>query len=335
MFLYQQGRFATLVLALLVLVGLLAGCDSGVPQPASTPTSANSSTTAEPTAVAQVTDVVPTEEATPEPAAETPTEEPTPEPEATAEPTDEVISEPTPEEAPTQASTPVARPTSGVRATPRSVPAGPLTIVAMGDSLTEGDADDPGRGGYPARLESMVNRVRPGSRVINLGKSGWDTTQMLEGQMPATLEANPQVVLVWIGSNNLFNNSGPGEGEAVDRARYESDIDTTLSTLTGAGARVYLALMDDHGKRPYVTSPNGAGLDQEGAAYMDRLSRSFNEVLRAKAAEYGATLIDFHSTTIFSDSATMADDGIHPNANGYDIIAQMWFDALSPALQSR
>ena len=218
-------------------------------------------------------------------------------------------------------------------APPAPLPAGALTIVALGDSLTEGEGDQSSEGGgYPARLARALNEVRPGSQIINLGKSGWTSAQLLEGQLPTALEANPHLALVWIGSNDLWQSNGP-EQEAAELALYTSNIDATLRALTEAGARVFIALLDDQSQRPYTASPNGAGLDPEGVAYMSRLGGAFNEAIRAKAAEYGATTVDFYNTTLFTDPATLAEDGVHPNTQGYDRIAQIWFEALRPALQ--
>ncbi len=216
--------------------------------------------------------------------------------------------------------------------TPVPLPAGSLTIVALGDSLTEGDGDQPGEGGgYPARIERAINEVRPNSRVINLGKSGWDSAQMVEGQLPAALEAHPTIALVWIGSNDLWTNNGPDQ-QAADLARYTNNLDLTLRALTGSGARVFIALLDDQSQRPYATNPDGASLSPEGVADMSRLASAFNAAIRAKAAEYGATTVDFANTTIFTDPATLAEDGLHPNAQGYDQIGQIWFAAIRPDL---
>lgn len=98
--------------------------------------------------------------------------------------------------------------------------------------------------------------------------------------------------------------------------------------MTGKGARVFIALLDDQSKRPYTTSPNGAGLSPEGVAYMSHLVSAFNGAIKAKASEYGATTVDFYNTTIFTNPSTLADDGIHPNPNGYDLVAQIWFKAI-------
>ncbi len=222
--------------------------------------------------------------------------------------------------------------TGASSATPAPLPAGPLTIVALGDSLTEGDGDQLGKGGgYPARLGRVITEVRPNSRIINLGKSGWDAAQMVEGQLPEAIEAHPHLALVWIGSNDLWNNSGPGQ-EAADLARYTNNLDLALRALTGTGARVFIALLDDQSQRPYATNPDGASLSPEGVADMSRLASAFNTAISAKAAEYGAATVDFYHTTIFTDPATLAEDGIHPNAQGYDQIAQIWFAAIRPDL---
>ncbi len=154
---------------------------------------------------------------------------------------------------------------------------------------------------------------------------------MVEGQLPSALEYKPQVGIAWIGSNNLWYNNGP-ENEAQDIEAYTNDIDTTLRSLSGIGARLYVALLDDQTLRPYATADNYSNFTREQLAHMSQLTLKFNDVLRSKSAEYNATLVDFVNTTIFTDSSTLAEDGIHPNSAGYDIIARMWFDAISPIL---
>jgi lysophospholipase L1-like esterase len=66
---------------------------------------------------------------------------------------------------------------------------------------------------------------------------------------------------------------------------------------------------------------------------MSKLGGAFNDAIRAKAAEYGATTVDFYNTKIFTDLSTLADDGLHPNPHGYDLVAQIWFEAIRQALK--
>jgi lysophospholipase L1-like esterase len=307
------------LLVLVLLVASLSACDAGTGIPASTPTPIVSTPTMP---VPPEGGEIATEEPTVEDIAPTST------PEVVEEPTAEAVEEPTPEgEATTQP------PTIAAQVTPPPLPPlpdGPLTIVALGDSLTEGDGDWPGEGGgYPARIQKSINDLRPGSRVINLGKSGWDSQQMLEGQLPAALEAKPHIALVWIGSNNLWYNNGPGEGETFDLNTYTDHIDTTFRSLTGAGSRVIIALLDDQTLRPYSI----ANYDQDFLAHMSHLVTAFNDIIRTKAAEYGATTVDFYNTTIFTDPATLSEDGIHANPAGHDQVAQIWFEAIRRLLE--
>lgn len=55
---------------------------------------------------------------------------------------------------------------------------------------------------------------------------------------------------------------------------------------------------------------------------------AYNDIIRGAAAQYGATTVDFFDTTIFTEAATLADDGNHPNSAGYDRVAQIWLAAL-------
>jgi lysophospholipase L1-like esterase len=237
----------------------------------------------------------------------------------------------------TQAATPTLRP----------LPGGALTIVALGDSLTAGDCDD--SGGYPSRLLSLIEPVRPGSKVTNLGRSGWSSTDVINGQNgePAELTqavaAHPAVALVWIGSNDLWNlyEYGPepmtADAERQDLAAYSANIDKILSTLTGSGAATFIALLDDQSRRPMVASPNPTepalpATTRADVALMSAHVRAYNDIIRTEAARFGAATVDFYDTTIFTAAATLCDDGNHPNAAGYDMIASAWFAALEPRL---
>lgn len=232
------------------------------------------------------------------------------------------------------------------------LPAGPVHIVALGDSLTQGDGDDSGRG-YPGRLLEMVNAVRPDSTLTNFGQSGWSSDALINGDQGlesqltravgelqnATAQGKAALALVWIGSNDLwylyeYGGDINDEGDASDAQSFEANIDTILSQLRGTGAQVVIALLDDQSKRPVAL--RGEAFVSITSEELDRMSAHvevYNQIIRDKAAQYGALTVDFYSTDIFTNSATLYDDGNHPNQAGYDIIAQMWFEAISPFLK--
>jgi lysophospholipase L1-like esterase len=228
-------------------------------------------------------------------------------------------------------------------------PAGALTIATLGDSLTEGTGDDSGGGGYPGRLQKLVEPLRPGTRVVNLGHSGWTSADLIDGQggqpseLTQAIAAHPNVALVWIGSNDLWYlyEGGPepmeSSFEQADLATYEANIDTILRQLTSHGMTVFIALLDDQSKRPVVAHPNPtepafSEITPADLALMSAHVRAYNAIIGRKAAQYGAVTVDFYGTTIFTDAATLYGDGNHPNEAGYDKIAGIWFAALKPRL---
>jgi lysophospholipase L1-like esterase len=233
-----------------------------------------------------------------------------------------------------------------------TLPAGTLTIATLGDSLTEGQGDDSGQGGgYPARLKALIDPLRAGTTIVNVGHSGWSSADLVNGangeesELARALAAQPNVALVWIGSNDLWYlyEFGPESmtdtAERDDLTAFEANVDTILGQLTSHGIVACIALLDDESKRPVVANPpNPAELTFPAttAADLELMSRhvaAYNDILARKAAQYGATTVDFYHTTIFTTPATLYSDGNHPNEAGYDQVARIWFAALEPGLK--
>jgi len=233
-----------------------------------------------------------------------------------------------------------------------ALPGGALTMVALGDSLTQGERDDTGRG-YPLRLLDMVHVIRPGSTMSNLGQSGWNSDALINGDQglesqltravselqAAASQGRAAVALVWIGSNDLwylyeYGGDINDEADAQDAAHFADNMSLIISQLRGAGAQVVVALLDDQSKRPVALK--GEAFLEITPDELNRMSAQalrYNQIIIDTAAKYGALTVDFYSTDIFTNPATLSDDGNHPNLAGYDLVAQKWFDALSPLLR--
>ncbi len=241
-------------------------------------------------------------------------------------------------------------PTTEVFAPAAALPAGPVTLVALGDSLTQGDGDDSGRG-YPGRLLEMIGTVRADSEMTNLGRSGWSSDALINGDQgllgqlsravseldAARSQGRGAVALVWIGSNDLWYlyeyGEGSDENDALDAERFSANMDLIISQLRKTGAQVVIALLDDQTKRPVAIK--GEAFPSITSDELERMSAQvelYNQIITEKADQYGALTVDFYSSDLFTDPDTLYDDGNHPNSAGYDIIAQKWFEVLQSLL---
>lgn len=229
----------------------------------------------------------------------------------------------------------------------------PITLVTLGDSLTAGDGDDGIGGGYPVRLINRLQATSPGSVLQQFAISGDTTHDLINKQLvPAVnaLNAAPpshaKIALVWIGSNDLFGlyNSTTCEDyypdittcENIELGDSANNVNTILTDLKATGAALYIALLDDQTKRPVIADPvlrgdTFPGITDADVTRMKTQISVYNDRVKTHAATHGAQTVDFFSTTLFENWATLSDDGNHPNGAGYDQIAEIWFNALGGA----
>jgi len=230
----------------------------------------------------------------------------------------------------------------------QALPEGALRIVALGDSLTQGDGDESGLGGYPARLAQRLEAERPGTQILNLGRSGWTSADLLNGVngepgvIPEALAFDADLALIWIGSNDLWYlyEYGPepatAEAEQQDLASYAANLEAMVQQFTAAGTVVCLALLDDQSLRPVVANPPNpaepafTAISKDDLARMSIHAQALNAIIREVAGRYGARVADFYQTDIFTNPATLYGDGNHPNTAGYERITEVWLEALSP-----
>lgn len=235
----------------------------------------------------------------------------------------------------------------------QALPAGPIGILTMGDSLTQGDGDETGRG-YPGRLLEKVTQLRPASTLSNFGQSGWNSDALINGdqgrfgQLPLAIDESKVIlsrgrgalVLLWIGSNDLwylyeYGGDVTSGQELQDAEHFASNLDLILVPLREAGAQVVVALLDDQSKRPVALKGEAfTGITPAELTQMSAQVQRYNAIIEAKADQYGALTVDFYNTSIFTDPATLSDDGNHPNQAGYDLIAEKWFEVIAPLLNS-
>ena len=179
----------------------------------------------------------------------------------------------------------------------------PLTILALGDSLTEGLGVD-NNANYPAQLEARLQELGyKDVKVINSGLSG-ETSTGLVNRLDWVLQTKPDITILTIGANDAIR--------GIDVATVEANIRTAIKRLQDGGSEVILGGMQIY--------------DNLGADYVE----SFAAIYPRVAKDMNVTLIPFFLDGVGGDPKLNQADAIHPTREGYTIIVN---DNILPILQ--
>jgi len=175
-----------------------------------------------------------------------------------------------------------------------NAPPRPGPIVALGDSLTAGEGAAPGQA-YPDQLARMIGRP-----VINCGQSGNTVAEAAQRLDPDVLPQHPAVAIVLLGGNDLLRQ--------LDLNQSFATLATIVRRLQDQGAMVVLVGLK-------TTPWGGVGARYEALA-------------RASGCVYIPNILG----GVMLHSRLMADQ-IHPNGDGYRLVAQRVAAALKPYLK--
>lgn len=201
-------------------------------------------------------------------------------------------------------------------------------IVMIGDSITDAgrrDATPPYGSGYMSQVRSQFAERHPELDItwVNRGVGG-DTVRHLAARWQEdVIDEQPDVLTVMIGINDVWRRFGDKPLEAVPADEYVSTLVTLLRQAKAeTGARIIVG-------SPYVIEPDKR---EPMRAAMD----IYGGLAREVAQEVGADFIDvqaaFDRVLKTTTSADWADDRVHPNATGHQVIADEFLTALEPAL---
>ena len=181
----------------------------------------------------------------------------------------------------------------------------PLTILALGDSLTEGLGVD-NDANYPAQLEARLQELGyKNVKVVNSGLSG-ETSTGLVNRLDWVLQTEPDITILTVGANDAIR--------GIDVATVEANIRTAVKRLQDNGSEVILGGMQIY--------------DNLGSDYVE----SFAAIYPRVAKDMNVTLIPFFLDGVGGDPKLNQADAIHPTKEGYTIIVN---DNILPILQPK
>jgi lysophospholipase L1-like esterase len=193
---------------------------------------------------------------------------------------------------------------------------GEKRVVFYGDSITD-NWSKPAAGGF-----------FPGKPYVNRGISSQTTAQMLVRFRADVVALRPRVVVILAGTNDVAGNTGPTTPQAI-----EDNLASMAEIARANQIRVVLAslLPVSDEKR------NAAGVplirtQERPPAVLQTLNRWMSDYARRERhiyLDYDRALSDAHGML----RADLTADGVHPNAAGYALMAQVAEKAIRTALQ--
>jgi lysophospholipase L1-like esterase len=183
-------------------------------------------------------------------------------------------------------------------------------FVGMGDSITQGICD-PVAGlktlGWADRLAQALRQLDPDLTYTNLGERGLASDLVLAIQLPRALEIKPDLVCMMVGGNNALRKTYKSE-------LFEADFSHMLEELAELGATLVTGTIPDFSSFMPI-NPNRQALVSSNLAQV-------NEIITQVSAAYGALCVDFSTHPLGLDRTFWSEDGHHPNAHGYLMMAR-------------
>ncbi len=182
-------------------------------------------------------------------------------------------------------------------------------VVFLGDSITDG---------------WNLAEYFPDQPYINRGISGQTTPQMLIRFRPDVIALKPKVVVILAGTNDIAGNTGPMTNEMIQ------DNYASMAELARAnGIKIVFASVlpvHDYGKTKVTERRSPEQILQ------------LNQWIKNYCAENGYVHLDYFSKMVDDKGMLrieLANDGLHPNAEGYKLMAPLADSAIRQALRKR
>ncbi|MDR2028149.1 MAG: GDSL-type esterase/lipase family protein [Treponema sp.] len=192
------------------------------------------------------------------------------------------------------------------------------TLVCLGNSLTAGyGAATPGKDdkskSYPAYLQKKVNIP-----VINAGVSGDTSAQGLARVESEVLANDPRIVIIELGANDVF--------QGIPITTTKENLQSIIDKVDNGNRKIYIAKFYTEAVARAVLAGNGISND----AMQTAVIKQYDDMYNTLVASNNVVLIENIWDGVWGIHMS---DGFHPNAKGYEIMADNYFKALEPYLK--
>ncbi|WP_276500048.1 SGNH/GDSL hydrolase family protein [Terrimonas pollutisoli] len=196
-------------------------------------------------------------------------------------------------------------------------------IVFFGDSITQAGVK---KGGYIDRIQKSIDdaKLTANYELIGAGIGGNKVYDLYLRMDDDVLAKDPQVVVVYVGINDVWHKTTSGTG--TDKDKYEKFYIALIKKLQAKNIKVALCTPTVIGEKKDNANPQDADLN------------AYSDVIRKLATSYNCTLIDLRKA--FQDyeqanngdnkeSGLLTTDRVHLTDAGNQLVADEMTRALA------
>jgi lysophospholipase L1-like esterase len=189
-----------------------------------------------------------------------------------------------------------------------------IRVACIGDSITAGyGIENRGHNSYPAQLQILLEDEY---QVLNYGligrtlQKGGDLPYTIERLYTISLDAEPHIVLIMLGTNDAHPNNW-------NASSYEKELEG------------FVKIYQDLDSAPVVYLMRPPPIYRTQLSHMNViLTHEVLPIIERVAEKRRVQMIDIFS--VFDNHEEFFSDGVHPNAFGAKIIAEAVYDAIKP-----
>ncbi|MGH9430107.1 MAG: SGNH/GDSL hydrolase family protein [Terriglobia bacterium] len=185
-------------------------------------------------------------------------------------------------------------------------PPEPHRVVFLGDSITDG---------------WNLAKYFPGKPYVDRGVSGQTTPQMLTRMFADVIDLKPGAVIILAGTNDIARNTGPETA-----AMIEENFEAMTELAQAHGIKVILCTLTPISD--YTQHPQSENRPPADILKLNDWLQQYASKSHAIVANYYQTVVD--AKGMFREG--YSNDGLHPNAKGYSLLAPVAEAAIEKAL---
>jgi lysophospholipase L1-like esterase len=196
----------------------------------------------------------------------------------------------------------------------------PKKIIFFGDSITQAGVNP---GGYITMLKEMYAKAGNTSELIGAGIGGNKVYDLYLRMEDDVLSKKPDVVVVYVGVNDVWHKASYGTGTDVDKF-----------------TKFYVALikkMQAQGIKLILTTPAAIGEKTDHSNQQDGDLNQYSKIIRDLAKEYKCGLVDLRKEFLAYNLANnpenkgqgiLTTDRVHLNEAGNKLVAELMLKEL-------